>query len=74
MQLLCYYVPSLYVSSPTIKNFAVKFTTGRLLKRGNMFQYEVNPPDLSQVMVPSWEKVLMERKILTRNDYFTHPP
>ena len=45
-----------------------------LLKKGNMFQYEVIPPDLSQVLVPSSEEILMTIKILTPRHYFTHPP
>ena len=34
MQLVGYYAPGLYFSSPTIKNLAVKFTTSSLLKKG----------------------------------------
>ena len=34
MQLVGYYATGLYFSSPTIKNLAVKFTTGILLKKG----------------------------------------
>ena len=45
--MLLQYALTLYASSPTIKSFAVKFTTTSLLKTGNMFQYEVIPPDLS---------------------------
>ena len=70
--MLLQYASTLYVSSPSIKNFAVNFTTGSLLRKGNMFQYEVIPPDLSQFFHPRWEEILM-RKILTASQ-FTHPP
>ena len=49
------------LSSPTIKSFSVKLTTASLLKKGNMFQYQVIPPDLSQFLVPSLEEILMRK-------------
>ena len=69
--MLLQYALTLYVSSPTIKSFAVKFTTTSLLKTGNMFQYEVIPPDLSQFLVPSWEEILMYFNI--HNDMLQSP-
>ena len=43
--MLLQYAPTLYVSSPTVKSFAVKFTTATLLKKEK----------------ESWEEILMRK-------------
>ena len=67
--MLLQHAPTFYVSSPTIKSFAVKFTTGSLLKKGNMSQYEVIPSDLSQFFGPQLGGN-SDEKILTPSHYF----